>query len=441
MFFDWGDGTNSGWLAVGTTSASKSWGSANTYQVKAQARCSTDIGVVSSWSGTLWVTITGSGGETVSQPSTPSGLSNGQTPCYGYYTTGGSTSSLGHSVQYLFDWGDRTNSGWLAVGQMGSLKYWWVAGTYTVRAKARCAIDTSVESNWSLGLLITITDPETVSTPTVPSGPTSGSTGTNYSYSTGGSTSNLGHAVEYQFDWKGDGTDLSGWGSYSQSKTWTTSGTYSVKARARCAINTTVTSSWSSGLSVTITDPETVSTPAVPSGPTSGSTGTNYSYSTGGSTSNLGHNVEYQFDWKGDETDLSPWGSSTQSKTWSTSGAYSVRARARCATHTSVVSGWSSGLLVTITMDCQGQHVKIENTLYETLELAYNAAVTGDTIKCQGVRFTENLTVNRNIEVTLAGGYDCVYAPNVGSITFIHGMVTTTVGGGKITIKNFFLEK
>ena len=50
---------------------------------------------------------------------------------------------------------------------------------------------------------------ETVLTPTVLSGPTGGITGTSYTYTTGGSSSNLGHSVEYQFDWKGDKTELS----------------------------------------------------------------------------------------------------------------------------------------------------------------------------------------------------------------------------------------
>jgi hypothetical protein len=94
---------------------------------------------------------------------------------------------------------------------------------------------------------------------------------------------------------------------------------------------------------------ETISTPTAPNGPSSGNTGVSYTYSTGGSSSNLGHSVEYRFDWKGDATDLSPWGSATQSKTWTTPGSYNVRARARCATHTSVVSAWSSSTPVTIT--------------------------------------------------------------------------------------------
>ena len=49
---------------------------------------------------------------------------------------------------------------------------------------------------------------EMVSTPLIPSGPASGFQGISYAYSTGGSSSNLGHTVEYQFDWKGDGTRI-----------------------------------------------------------------------------------------------------------------------------------------------------------------------------------------------------------------------------------------
>jgi len=46
--FAWGDGTFSGWGA--STSASKSYASAGTYQVQAQARCVTTPSVVGEWS-------------------------------------------------------------------------------------------------------------------------------------------------------------------------------------------------------------------------------------------------------------------------------------------------------------------------------------------------------------------------------------------------------
>jgi hypothetical protein len=93
---------------------------------------------------------------------------------------------------------------------------------------------------------------------------------------------------------------------------------------------------------------ETISTPAIPSGTTSGNLGTAYTYIASGATSNLGHSLEYQFDWKGDGTDLSLWGAANQQKVWTSAGTYSVRVRARCSIHTSVVSSWSSSLQVTI---------------------------------------------------------------------------------------------
>jgi hypothetical protein len=105
-----------------------------------------------------------------------------------------------------------------------------------------------------IGGYVCCTSPaEAISTPTTPSGPASGSTGTNYTYSTGGSTSNLGHPVQYRFDW-GDGS-APVWlpvGTTSAQHSWTSPGTYLVKSRARCSIHTSVVSNFSNTFSVTI---------------------------------------------------------------------------------------------------------------------------------------------------------------------------------------------
>jgi len=77
-FLDWGDGTNTGWLPVGTTTASKSWTKGGTYSVKAQARCANHNTVLSAWSDTLSVIINSvgisvvgpNGGETFTAGST-----------------------------------------------------------------------------------------------------------------------------------------------------------------------------------------------------------------------------------------------------------------------------------------------------------------------------------------------------------------------------------
>ena len=105
-----------------------------------------------------------------------------------------------------------------------------------------------------IGGYVCCTSPaEAISTPTTPSGPASGSTGTNYTYSTGGSTSNLGHPVQYRFDW-GDGS-AAVWlpvGTTSAQHSWTSRGTYLVKSRGRCSIHTSVVSNFSNTFSVTI---------------------------------------------------------------------------------------------------------------------------------------------------------------------------------------------
>jgi YD repeat-containing protein len=95
---------------------------------------------------------------------------------------------------------------------------------------------------------------------------------------------------------------------------------------------------------------------------------------------------------------------------------------------------------IVLNTSCSSSPAKIGSTSYATIQAAYNAAANGDTIKCLGKRITENLTINRNIAVTLEGGYDCGFTTNTGNTTPLKGMITTTAGGGTITIKNFVLE-
>ncbi len=96
--------------------------------------------------------------------------------------------------------------------------------------------------------------PETISAPGFLTGPVSGVANTAYDYTAGGSSSSQGDPVEYQFDWRGDGMDLSLWGSSTQTKAWPVAGAYAVKARARCAIHTDKVSSWSGSLMVSISE-------------------------------------------------------------------------------------------------------------------------------------------------------------------------------------------
>ncbi len=93
------------------------------------------------------------------------------------------------------------------------------------------------------------------------------------------------------------------------------------------------------------------------------------------------------------------------------------------------------------TFPCSVAAAKIGSIFYSSLQAAYNAAGNGETIKCRNLRFTENLTINRNITVTLDGGYNCDFTINAGGQTPVKGMLTTTVGGRTIMIKKFKFEK
>jgi len=106
------------------------------------------VPVETSWRG-------GSPVETISVPSTPRGPASTVLGVSCAYSTEGSSSSLGHQIQYLLDWGDGTYSEWAA--STNASKAWLANGTYTVRAKARCAVHTSIESDWSEPLLVTAT--------------------------------------------------------------------------------------------------------------------------------------------------------------------------------------------------------------------------------------------------------------------------------------------
>lgn len=95
--------------------------------------------------------------ETISTPNTPSGPLTGVVQTSYSFTTGGSSSNLGDLVQYLFDWGDGTNSGWLPVGVTSASKSWNNPQTYPVKVQARCATHTTVVSAWSQNFSINIT--------------------------------------------------------------------------------------------------------------------------------------------------------------------------------------------------------------------------------------------------------------------------------------------
>ncbi len=84
--------------------------------------------------------------------------------------------------------------------------------------------------------------------------------------------------------------------------------------------------------------------------------------------------------------------------------------------------------------------ISVGGTTYSSLQEAYNAAASGSTIKCQAVLFVENLMINRDINVTLDGGYDATFTSNAGGQTTLKGKLQTYGTGGTLTITNFMIS-
>jgi YD repeat-containing protein len=102
---------------------------------------------------------------------------------------------------------------------------------------------------------------------------------------------------------------------------------------------------------------------------------------------------------------------------------------------------WSNPASDTITLDttCSNPFIRIGSTSYPTLQAAYDAAMEGQTIQSRYGPFPESLTLNRNINVTFDGGYNCGFtAPN--GMTILNGNITGTSGTGTTTISNFDIE-
>jgi PKD repeat protein len=73
---------------------------------------------------------------------------------------------------------------------------------------------------------------------------------------------------------------------------------------------------------------------------------------------------------------------------------------------------------------------------YSTLSDAYNAAISNDVIETLAINFIENLTADRDVSISINGGYACDFATKVGTST-LQGMITTIAG--TVTIGDFEL--
>ena len=271
--------------------------------------------------------------EAVSTPDIPTGPTEGSTDEILTFQATGAKSSFGHNVQYQFDWGDNTLSGWGDASQSYS---YLSSGTMLVKVRARCADHNNIVSGWSevhtvviSDLILTINiDPQgkgkVIKNPD------------KAKYAEGDVVELTAEAESFNlFDhWSGDLTGNDNPVSIIMND------------------NKVVTAHF-------VPTAEAVSEPTFLNGPDSGIMGQKQQFTTGGSTSNLGNEVEYQFDW-GDNT-FSAWGVGARDHNYFISGEIKVKSRARSQENISIISPWSdikiifiSGRKLNITIDPVG---------------------------------------------------------------------------------------
>ena len=353
--FDWGDGTTesqTGLVNSGTNaSASHTWNTVGTYQIKALA---TDgKGVSSVWSNATTIAISVKPNTPPYKPVAPTGTISGTIRTSYVYVTS-ATDPDGDRVKYTFDWGDGTAQSQTSLVNSGSSSgashSWSAAGTYQVKASAMDS--KGATSEWSNETAVVINDPPNFppNTPSKPYGSASGKAGTAYSYTTYAADPNRDQ-VTYTFDW-GDGTtDETGYvASGTQaavSHIWENGGTYQVKAMAND--NKGANSGWSAAKTVIIVGNSQPGTPAKPTGPALGITGTSYSYATYAADPDRDQ-ILYTFDWGDGTTTATGYVTSgtraTKSHIWSSGGAYLVKAMATDSKGAN--SGWSSPITVVV---------------------------------------------------------------------------------------------
>jgi uncharacterized protein YceK len=147
--FNWGDGSNSGWLGPyssgQTGSGSHIWTVLGTYNVTVKAKDT--WGATSTRSEPLVVTITDNTPPDAPQITGPAEGKAGKPYLFNLLTT----DAQDQDIYYFIDWGDNTSSGWRGPYISGTAIHvthtWAEQGTYVVKAKAKDIMDS--ESDWA----------------------------------------------------------------------------------------------------------------------------------------------------------------------------------------------------------------------------------------------------------------------------------------------------
>lgn len=268
---------------------------------------------------------------TVSVPGPPEGPVSLTLNETGTFTSTGAACSLGHTVVYVFIWGDGTY-GESLLSTPADSHSWSGAGSYAVAVVAVCSEDQAIMST-SEPLMVHVD--HTMSAPGLPTGPVTLALDESGTYTGAAASCSLGHDVQYLFIW-GDGTYSESFLSTpEESNSWSIGGSYGVSLVAVCTQDQSVMN-MSEPLLVHVN--HSLTTPGTPAGPVTLAVDEAGAYTSTGATCSLGHPVHYAYQW-GDGTVSASWLDTPEdSKSWSLAGSYGVTLVAVCSQDQSVVS-------------------------------------------------------------------------------------------------------
>jgi PKD repeat protein len=147
-----------------------------------------------------------------------------------------------------------------------------------------------------------------------------------------------------------------------------------------------------------------------------------------------GYDQPLSYEWDFDNDGITDSTEQSPSYTYNTAGIYTVTLKVTDA------DGSTNSLTRTDYVAACFSPVRIAGAspeYYSTLQEAYNAAQDGNTIQSRDMTFSEDLLLNRNITITIIGGYDCGYDINSGSSRISGSM---TINNGAVNIENFILQ-
>jgi PKD repeat protein len=261
-----------------------------------------------------------------------------------------------------------------------------------------------------------------------PGGPYSGEEGQAIILDGSGSSDPDGTVDLYEWDIDNNGTYDYSSSSPTQNHTYAQDGTYTVKLRV-----TDNNGATDDGIT-TATISDTSPTAGFTGSPTSGPAPLTVTFT--GSSTGYDQPLTYAWDFDNngnvDSTDQNPL------HTYSDIGTYSVK-----LTVTDSDNSSASILKTDYITVCSPYFVRIAGpppSYYSTLQEAYNAAENWDTIQSMQYTFIEELVLNRDITVTIEGGYNCNYLTVDGNTT-VQVQDSVTIESGNVTIENFVIEE